>query len=122
MSAKISFGTFEEASKVNPYRETIDQLAALNDPKATVVLEVDVNDVQKEQFRLQRAANEIGKTARLRLKDESAVKEGKPDDEGNPTHTGNVVLTFTLGAMHKARRGPRNTVVAESVEEETASA
>ena len=101
----IEFTTFEAPEKVNPYIETVQALAEKNDENAAVVLTVDVNNAQREQFLFQRAANKIGKTARLRNKDESTVKEGKPDEDGNKTKSGEVKLTFTLTEKHKTRRG-----------------
>lgn len=106
---EISFGEYVAPDKVNPYTETVAQLitASESNPNASVTLAVDVNDAPKEQFKFQRAANEAGKTAKVRLVDDSAVKEGKPDEDGNPTHKGIVKITFTLTTKHKARRGAK---------------
>lgn len=103
MAISIEFGTFEASEKANEYKEVVQQLADLNDESAKVVITVPVGEAQKTQFQVQRAANEINKTARLRLKDESNVRVVGQDDEGNDVHEGNVSLTFTLTKKHNAR-------------------
>lgn len=110
MAISIEFGTFEATEKANEYKEVIQQLADLNDESKSVVITVPVADAQKTQFQVQRAANEINKTARLRLKDESNVRVAGQDDEGNDVHEGNVSLTFTLTKKHNARNRKKGVV------------
>lgn len=107
MSAKITFGTWEQADKVNPYIETVKAMIEAGEA-TSLILEIPYDDVVRERNLLSKAANELGKTARLRVKDESAVKASKPDKDGNVTHTGDVKLTFTLTKRHKARRGDKS--------------
>jgi hypothetical protein len=78
---------------------------------------VDVNEANKEQFKFQRAANDIGKTARLRQTDTENVTEEGVDEDGNPVKSGNVALYFTITKMHKGRRGPRKAVNPEEQSE-----
>lgn len=106
MTGAITFSEFVAPEKENPYTETVAQhiAAAEKNPNAAVVLEADVNDIAKEQFKYQRAANAAGKTAKIRLTDKSGVKQGKPDADGNIPETGNVKVTLTITALHKARR------------------
>ena len=105
MTGAIEFGTFTTEERVNPYAETVTKLSELNDPNASVTLTVDYDDKVKEQFKFQRAANAIGKTARLRKIDDSAVEEIGVDEDGHSVFAGVVRLTFTLTKMHKGRRG-----------------
>ena len=65
-----------------------------------------MNDAQREQIKFQKAANSIGKTARLRHKDESAVVV--TGDGESETKTGEVKMTFTLTEKHKVRRGKKD--------------
>lgn len=106
--AEIEFGTFATAEKVNPYTEVVKQLNESADPNAAVILTVEAKDSLTEQLKFQKAANSIGKTARLREKDESEISQGPADEDGLPTINGNVKLTFTLTKMHKGRRGKNN--------------
>lgn len=104
--ADVEFTTFEATEKPNPYVEAVENLAKAEDANAAAAITVDVNDVQREQGLFQKAANKIGKTARLRHKDESNVKiEGKGDDA---VKTGTVRLVFTLTEKHKVRRGKKD--------------
>lgn len=105
MTGAVEFGTFVQEESVNPWIDTVNKLAAIEDDNAAVTITVDVNDASKETFKFQRAANKIGKTARIRKTDRSGVKAGKPDADGNATETGNVKITLSLTKMHKARRG-----------------
>lgn len=109
MALSIEFGTYESEEKPNEYAETVQALADKDDPFASVTVTVNAKDASKEQFAFQRAANAIKKTARLRLKDESDVRAGEPDEEGKPTVEGTVKLTFTLTKMHKGRRSKGDT-------------
>jgi len=103
--AEIEFGTFTPEVKENPYGEAIKSLAEQNDPNAAITLRVDVNEASREQNLVQKAANAVGKTARLRHKDESKVTtKGEGDDA---VKSGTVALTFTLTEKHKARRGAK---------------
>jgi hypothetical protein len=108
--AEIIFGDFEPEEKANPYTEVVQALAELNSESKSVTLVVDVNEASKEQFKFQRAANLIQKTARLRIKDESGVSVTGYDEDGNEVKTGNVKLVFTLSKMHKGRRSKKPAV------------
>lgn len=104
-TAKITFGEFVAEEAVNPWAEHVAALAdrALTNPNASITIDVDVADAQGAQFKFQRAANDIGKTARLRLKDDSGVKVTGKDKDGDDIVSGNVALTFTLTGRHKGR-------------------
>lgn len=89
--SNIEFTTFEPEAKENPYTQTVEDLAALGDPNAAVKVTVKADDSQREQFKFQKAANAISKTARVRAKTEN--------------EDGTVTLVFTLTEKHKTRRG-----------------
>ena len=118
--AEIIFGDYIPESKENEYHETVQALADFNDEHKSVTLIVDVNDAPKEQFKFQRAANDIQKTARLRIKDESDVIVEGFDEDGNEVKSGKVKLVFTLTKMHKGRRSKKNAV-AENADEEVSN-
>lgn len=111
----IEFGTWEAPEAVNPYDETVAILAASADENASVTISEDVNEIQKHVLQIQRAANAIGKTAKIRSRDNSGVKSNGVDDAGKDILTGPVRVTLTLTAKHKARRGAQATAD-ESVE------
>jgi hypothetical protein len=107
--AEISFGTYEPSESENPYLQVVKEWAAdveNGNPNKTLVLKTPYADAQKDQFKVQRAANLVGHTAKLK-KDESAVKVVGKDEDGNDVHEGDVILTFRLTEMHKPRRGKR---------------
>lgn len=104
--ADIEFTTFEATEKPNPYVEAVENLAKADDVNAAAAITVDVNDAQREQGLFQKAANKIGKTARLRMKDESNVTvKGEGEDA---VKSGTVRLVFTLTEKHKVRRGKKD--------------
>lgn len=103
--SNIEFGTYEPEQKSNEYLEAVTDLAEKNDPNAALIVTVPVNDVQKTKFAVQRAANEVGKTARIRHEDRNNVVVSGTDDEGNDVLSGDVRIVFTLTTKHKARRG-----------------
>jgi hypothetical protein len=117
VDVKITFGEFVAPEKVNPYAETVKKVADLNNDKAAFTVEVDVADAVTVQHKIQRAANDIGKTARLRLKDEAAVTVIGKDEDGAPVHGGPVKLTFTIGTKHKGRRGIKPVEESEAAPE-----
>lgn len=102
---EVVFGEYVEPEKVNPYTDSVSKLASLENENASMTITVDANNVQREQLKVQRAANEIGKTARLRNTDDSKAKVIGKTDNGKPKYEGVVTLTFTLTHKHKARRG-----------------
>jgi hypothetical protein len=114
--AEIIFGDFIPEEKLNEYVEVVQQLADLNDENKSVTLVVDVNESQREQLKFQRAANNIQKTARLRVKNEDDVKVTGKDEDGNDVKVGTVKLVFTLTKMHKGRRGAKPVVEGESAD------
>jgi hypothetical protein len=91
---------FAEPVKVNPYTQDVADLIAAGEGKAARIT-VPAGDRNKARMAFAKAANEAGKTARLR--DESADKKGE-----------NITLTFTLTAKHAPRRG-KDEVTTEAV-------
>lgn len=112
---EFNFGTYDKPEAVNPYADVVAKLAEAADktPNASVSFAVPVDKAQREEFKFRKAANDIDKTASLVNKDESGVKVKGKDAEGNDVLTGDVVLTFTIGKRHKARRGPAQVVSPE---------
>lgn len=111
------FGDYVPEHKENPYIEMISDLADFNDESKAVIVTVDVNDAQNATNKIQRAANDLGKTARKRFVDDSEVITSTNAD-GETEYEGNVKITFTLTKMHQARRGKKNkneTVSDESI-------
>lgn len=101
----VEFTTFTAPEKTNPYAADVEKLAAVGSEDAAIVITVDANAAVKEQFKFQKAANAINKTARLRNTDDSGAKVVGKTESGKPVYEGVVKLTFTLTAKHKARRG-----------------
>lgn len=120
--AEIEFGTFEAVEKVNPYAETVQKLADLNREDASVTITVPVHDEGKTKLAVQKAANAIGKTARIRLTDKSGVKNLGTDEDGNDILDGNVKIVFTLTKRHNARRGSKPAEATPVAEGETVEA
>lgn len=104
----FEFGEYIAPAKDNPYTELVAQLAELDSEKASVTITVDANDAQKEQFKFQKAANAIDKTARLRVTNDEDAKIIGKTESGKPKYEGTVKLTFTLTHKHKARRGQKS--------------
>lgn len=96
--------------KANPFIDVVTAhiAAAEENSAAARTITVPVGDAGKAQLLYQKAANELGKTAKLRGRDESGVKAGKLDADGEPTRVGNVKLTFTITKRNKARRGNKD--------------
>lgn len=107
VTAEITFGEFVPEEKSNPFAGNVAELAKQDNPNASMIITVDVADAAATQHKIQRAANAIGKTARLRLRDDSAVKVVGTDDDGDEILAGQVRLTFTLTGKHKGKRGPK---------------
>lgn len=103
----IEFGEYVEPEKINPYTENVRQLAELDNENASMTITVDANKAKNEQFKVQKAANELGKTARLRNTDDSNATQVGKSEKGKPVYEGTVRLTFTLTSKHKARRGSK---------------
>lgn len=108
--AEYEFIDFKAPTKENPYKDVVQALADLNNPEKGYPLTIDVNEMNKEVFKFQRAANEINRTARLRQTITDDVVEEGVDEDGNPVKSGNVTVIFTITKMHKGRRGPRKVV------------
>ena len=103
----IEIGDYVEVKTENPYDSTIAALIKANDDavaqdKSTggdgstvhpkqVAITVPKADVKKTKFKVSRAANDAGRTARLR---------SSTDNEEAET----VTLVFTLANKHKPRR------------------
>lgn len=110
---------FTPVEKANPFTDLVAQhiAEAESNPSVAKVITVDVNDATKAQLFYQKAANAQNKTAKLRSRDESAVKVSKPDAEGEVTKTGKVKLTFTITKRNRARRGAAAETSAEAAAE-----
>lgn len=103
-----TFGEFVAPEKVNPYKETLVAFAKAADenPNASWTVELDAAKEVTERNLIAEAANAIGKTARLRSRDDSnRTVVGQREKSGNAVYGGTTVLTFTLSPQHKARKG-----------------
>lgn len=116
----ISFDEYEPEVEENPYTQTIAELitALETRPNLKLTVKSPYADAQKTQFKIQRAANAAGKTAKMK-KNEDDVKVVGHDEDGNEVREGQVVMIFTLVPMHKARR--RGKSVSSSKNEENGS-
>ena len=86
----VEIGKFEAPEVENPYTGTVnDLLAAGEDAAATIT--VPTKDAKKTRFKFSKAANKIGKTARVRISTDDA-------------ESGTTKIVFTLTDKHKARR------------------
>ena len=103
--ATVEFTEFVEPEKVNPYTDDVAKLAEQNNENAALVVTVDANQRLKHQLLIQKAANAIGKTARLRITDDSGAKITGKTEKGKPIYEGVIKMTFTLTGKHKVRRG-----------------
>jgi hypothetical protein len=128
MATEYYFGDYKPEEKTNPYIEMISDLADFDDESKAVIVTVDVNDAQNATNKIQRAANLVGKTARKRYTDESAVTTSKNAD-GDTEYEGDVKITFTLTKMHQARRGKKpkgdsvsDEAIAEFISEDATAA
>jgi hypothetical protein len=81
---------FNAPTKANPYTETVADLIAAGEGKACEVI-VKAGDEGKERTKFSKAANDAGKTARLRISE---------DIDG-----GQHRMVFTLTTKHAQRRG-----------------
>jgi len=129
MTAAIvgDFGTFEAPVKVNPYNETLEAFAKASDanPNASWTVELDAGKETTERNLIAEAANRIGKTARLRSRDDSKRSViGQREKSGNAVYGGTTSLTFTLSPQHAQRRGKdaEGNDIVESAPEESAKA
>lgn len=106
MDIKVATAEYVPPVKENPLTDIVAEhvAEAETNPNAARIITVPVEDATKAQLLYQKAANELNKTAKLRIKDESKVKAGKPDENGDIPLTGDVSLTFTITARNKARR------------------
>jgi hypothetical protein len=82
---------FEEPVKVNPYAADVQALIEAGEGKAGEVI-TKAGEENKARVLFAKAANEAGKTARLRVSEPGKDK-------------GTTRLVFTLTEKHKARRG-----------------
>lgn len=87
---------FTEPEKVNPYKDDVLALIAAGEGKAGELI-VPTDTANKARVQYAKAANEAGKTARLRI---TEVDEKK----------GTTRFVFTLTAKHQARRGKADAV------------
>ena len=119
-----TFGEFVAPEKVNPYTDTMAAFAKASDenPNAAWTVELDAAKEVTERNLIADAANAIGKTARLRSRDDSKrTKVGERPKSGNPVYEGKTSLTFTLSPKHAQRRGKDangNDIVDEAPVEE----
>jgi len=103
-----TFGEFVAPEKVNPYNDTLIAFAEASDknPNASWTVELDAAKETTERILIAEAANAIGKTARLRERDDSArTVVGQREKSGNAVYGGKTKLTFTLAPKHAQRRG-----------------
>lgn len=100
----IEFSEWTEPVKVNPYVEKLEELDALGNENAVMIITVDAKTAFKEKSLVQRAANEIGKTARVRLEDTSKATKVGETKAGSPIYQGLITFTFSLTEKHKARK------------------
>ena len=103
-----TFGEFVAPEKVNPYNETLKAFAqaAEQNPNASWTVELDAAKETTERIKIAEAANAIGKTARLRERDDSKrTVVGQREKSGNAVYGGTTSLTFTLAEKHAPRRG-----------------
>ncbi|HWT40082.1 MAG TPA: hypothetical protein VN081_02320, partial [Dongiaceae bacterium] len=66
---------------------------------------VDANQVRNEKFRIQSAARELGKTARIVGTDMTGATEAGKDESGNMIFEGSAAVTVIVTPRQKARRG-----------------
>jgi hypothetical protein len=98
------FGTFVPEAKENPYKDTMVAFVAASEenPDVDWTVEIDAAKEGAERLLIAEAANALGKTARLRKRDDSRrTQVGTRQKSGNPIYEGIVVLTFTLSEIHK---------------------
>lgn len=103
--ADFEFVTWESPAKANPYTDLVQKLADRNDESAGVTITVDAKEAANRQLLFQKAANAIGKTARLRHTDTSGSRVTGQTAKGRDIREGVVKLTFTLTEKHAQRRG-----------------
>lgn len=102
-----TFGEFVTPEKVNPYNETLKAfaLAADENPNVSWTVELDAGKETIERILIAEAANAIGKTARLRSRDDSErTVVGQREKSGNAIYGGVTRLTFTLSPKHANRK------------------
>lgn len=103
-----TFGEFVAPEKVNPYNATLEAFAKASDenPNASWTVELDAGKETTERILIAEAANRVGKTARLRERDDSQrTVVGQREKSGNAVYGGKTKLTFTLSPKHAQRRG-----------------
>jgi hypothetical protein len=103
-----TFGEFVAPEKVNPYNETLVAFVKASDanPNAAWTVELDAAKETTERILIAEAANAVGKTARLRERDDSdRTVVGQREKSGNAVYGGKTRLTFTLAPKHAQRRG-----------------
>lgn len=103
-----TFGTYTPAEKTNPYIPTMRAFkdATDKDENASWTVELEAARETVERVLISEAAHTVGKTARLRNRDDSKrTVVGNREKSGNPIYAGIVTLTFTLSEKHKPRRG-----------------
>ncbi len=100
------FGTFVPEAKENTYTVTIEAFAKASEKNADASWTVTIDAAKEtvERNAIAEAANAIGKTARLRSRDDSGRTVVGQRKSGNPVYSGQTKLTFTLAPMHQKRR------------------
>jgi hypothetical protein len=106
---EIVFGTWKSAEKANPYTDIVKQLAEApadeNGDDPSVTIKVNAKEAANRQLLFQKAANAIGKTARLRHTDASGSAVIGQTAKGRDIREGVIKFTFTLSQKHSQRRG-----------------
>ena len=114
---KVEF-TVPEA--VNPYINDVAELAAEQPAEANAAFAIDVpaKEQAKHELWVRTAARKADRTARLRKVDSSAVVIEGQTEKGREIRSGTVVLTYTLGVMHKEGKGRKGGAEALDASEE----
>jgi hypothetical protein len=98
---------FHIPEQVNPYLEDIASLADESPAEDNTAFAIDVpaKEQSKHEQWVRVAARRANRTARLRKIDSSGVVIEGQTEKGRDIKSGTVVLTYTLGVMHKDGKG-----------------
>jgi hypothetical protein len=98
---------FVAPEPVNPYLEDVAAFAKENadNPEAAIEVDVPAKDQGKTELQIRKAANAVGKTARLRKVDTSQKRVTGQTEKGRDIVEGVVILTYTLTEKHKGGKG-----------------
>ena len=107
MTKAFELVEFETAPRVNEWVEPIAQLAEATEKndKASYRIPLDVKDEGKELLAIRAAAKDIGKTVRVRVRDDSGVTKVGSKENGKPIFEGQVIVTISLTDKYADGRG-----------------